>query len=172
MPRTSEQGFSLVELIVVMVIVAILAAITMMSFGSSKDAANRGKVVAVAQSYDQAIASFALDHTGRMPVPGSRDWPTVTRGPVEPSITVGGAQQPYMRTIPEAVGDGVVAVQTTRPTAGQAKAANTVGTVYVAIGPGAPATQYRIEVWASQKGKLSGVTCVMGNWALAGAKTC
>ncbi len=168
-----EHAFTLVEILVVLVICAILLAALLSPFRSSKDAANRGKVLAAAQSYDQAIASFAADHMGRMPSQPT-DWPVqeYSNGPLEPSTNAAGVRQPYLRRIPEPVGDGVVRVQTTSPIAGSTAPPGTVGVVAIRFIGAAPVTTYRVEVWAAKKHRLPEMTCWMGTEEVAGVKKC
>lgn len=169
-PR-NEQGFTLVELIIVLVIVAILMAVAMSSFGNSKDAANRGKVILAAQTYDQAMSSFASDHMGKVPTPRTADWPEMSRGPLEPATRVGATSgQAYMRSIPETVTDGTVTLQVGSP-APSSSVPGKVGVVAIVLGP--TATTYRIEVWPSRRGALQQApTCQLGTLDRTGVKQC
>jgi prepilin-type N-terminal cleavage/methylation domain-containing protein len=168
-PR-DEQAFTLIELLIVLVIVAVLMAIVLPSFGSTKDAANRGKVTLVAQSYDQAMSSFASDHMGKIPKPGTADWPSIPRGPLEPATRVGQTTgQAYLRSVPESVNAadasaGDVTLLQSSPAAGGSTGGK-LGTVAIVVAPGATPTQYRVEVWAAQRGNFPAkATCVLGTY--------
>jgi prepilin-type N-terminal cleavage/methylation domain-containing protein len=102
--RSAERGFTLVEIIVVLVIVAILMAIILPSFGGAKHTSDHQMLVTAAQDYADAVESFRLDHDGLVPQT-SADWPAdaarAVLGPVD-SIT----GKPYMhRGAPTGVTD-------------------------------------------------------------------
>lgn len=175
MAERREHAFTLIEVLIVLVIVGVLSAVALGSMRGSKDAANRGKVLAAAQSYDQAISSFAADHTGRMPVPASADWPALVRGPLEPSTTTTGAgRQAYMRQVPNTVSTNVVRLLTAPPASGSITPAGSVGVVVVRNDTTTtPAVRYRVEVWpARQRRLLSANMCVLGTWQLPGDRRC
>ncbi len=66
--RHGEQsGFTLVELIVVVVIIAILMAGSLYAFQSSRQSSYRSEVKTAARTYQKAIELYRLDHGGNVP---------------------------------------------------------------------------------------------------------
>lgn len=79
-----QDGFSLIELIVVLIIISILMAVAIPHFLGARKTSMHRQVAAAANSYAEAIESFRLDHGGRPPQLGDQDeWPTaqVADGP-------------------------------------------------------------------------------------------
>src|SRR3954465_7464756 len=60
----SESGFTLVELLVVMLILGLLAAIAVPAFFNQRDKANDAKAKTVAKTTQTAIETYATDHNG------------------------------------------------------------------------------------------------------------
>jgi len=74
--RRSEAGFTIIEILVVMIIMGALAAIVISSFRGTRSAVNSRTVIAVATTYATGIRAFQLDHGNRVPNPAvARDWP-------------------------------------------------------------------------------------------------
>lgn len=91
----AQSGFTLVELIVVMVIVGILLAIIIPTFLSAKHTARLKETISAATAYKQSISSFALDHGNRVPGFGAGlEWPTPGPGPVDLQVP----PKPYFRS--------------------------------------------------------------------------
>ncbi len=67
--RKNEKGFTLVELMVVVVIIGILTAVAMPQFGRVTGAANRSAVEANLRTIDGAIMMYRGDH-GEFPAKG------------------------------------------------------------------------------------------------------
>ena len=63
---TSRYGFTLVEILVVIAIIAILAGILLSALGGVQESAKKTKTVSLMQSFARACDMFALDH-GRYP---------------------------------------------------------------------------------------------------------
>ncbi len=59
-----ERGFTLVELLVVMLILALLAAIALATFLSQSDKATDARAKAAVRTAETAIATYATDHDG------------------------------------------------------------------------------------------------------------
>ena len=60
----SESGFTLVELLVVMLILGLLAAIAVPAFFNQRDKANDAKAKSVAKTTQTAIETYATDNNG------------------------------------------------------------------------------------------------------------
>ena len=66
----NEEGFTLIELMVVVVIIGILAAIAMPNFVSMLDRAKESDLEENMHTFQLAIEDFAVRNTGRYPVAG------------------------------------------------------------------------------------------------------
>lgn len=163
-----------------MLILAVLASIAMTKFGGARASSDRAVVSSAAQSYVEVIEAFALDHAGRVPLPGSTDWPTtnLNGGPLKPSPDATAATATYLgRAIPEAVSDGKVVLQTAAVAPGGTPPTGAVGVVRMVAGPVTPPatvpTTYRIEVWAAKDQRLPAtMTCYFGTFPASGAGPC
>jgi prepilin-type N-terminal cleavage/methylation domain-containing protein len=112
--RTREQGFTLIEIGVVMLIIAIMIAMSVIHFRGAKRATQYKTAQAAATTYAEAIEAYMADNGQQAPVMGSAAWPTGSRedrigGPVDSMLLEGGKPKRYMpRAAPEAVSDGMV----------------------------------------------------------------
>lgn len=113
-PRASERAFTLVEMSVVVLIIAIMIAMSMMYFGGAKRTTQYKTAQAAATTYAEAIEAYMADNGQQAPVMGQAAWPTASRddriaGPVDAMMLQGSKAKRYMpRAAPEAVSDGLV----------------------------------------------------------------
>lgn len=70
--RKTTSGFTLVELLIVIVVIAILAAITMVAYGGIQDKANDVAVQSDLANYAKKAEIFKIDN-GHYPTPSSTD---------------------------------------------------------------------------------------------------
>lgn len=120
MPRTTtrpqahacERGFTTLELIVGLLIVAILAAISITAFSGSKKATYALEGKSVGSAYMQAVSQYHADFANRHPPttgPAALKWSgnntaAAKRGPLN---LLG---QPYLKSAPDAVSIGRVGI--------------------------------------------------------------
>lgn len=59
---TTQKGFTIVELLIVIVVIAILAAITIVAFNGVQQRARNAQVVSGVQAYNKALRSYYVDN--------------------------------------------------------------------------------------------------------------
>jgi type II secretory pathway pseudopilin PulG len=151
----------MVELLVVMIIMAILMAITIPSFMGTRRTVDRKKVISAAQSYKQAIAQFTVDHGLRVPMPNvANEWPSAAaiKGPVN---FLGDR---YMISPPEVMSSDHPVTLLFAPAQPTQTEKDYGAIVYEPVlQPGVPATTYRLTVYHRS------TTCTLGT---AEVETC
>lgn len=65
--RSRTAGFTLIEIIVVLIIISIIAAIAIPTFLGSKDSTRQNGVKTVAGAYSQGVAAYMLDNGNQLP---------------------------------------------------------------------------------------------------------
>lgn len=112
----AEAGFSLLEIIVVLVIIGIMLAVGFASMRGSHARANSAKAKSVAIQLGEAIQQFQRDHGGRPPgQPGTVDWGNRWVSPVDR----GNGNKPYVSgTSVDALATNAVSLETTAGAAG------------------------------------------------------
>ena len=104
----SESGFTLVELLVVMLILGLLAAIAIPSFFNQRDKARDADAKAAVRTAETAMETFATDHNGKYTGVTVADLTDI-----EPTLTNVGARL----TLPVAATDTTYTVQVESETA-------------------------------------------------------
>jgi type II secretory pathway pseudopilin PulG len=139
----SENGFALLELIVVMAIIIILMGLGVLGIQNARSTGSLALAISTARAYEQAIDRFAAAHGGRVPAVGT-DWPTTAEGAARgPVADVMGTKRFFMRSVPESVqSDRVLVGVGTAPTAPAGESTIT----YLIDGTG-----YRIEIRARNR---------------------
>lgn len=97
----AESGFGVLELLVVMVIMCVLAAILLLTFNGAKGSAREREGIAAASSYSQAISAYMADHGNKLP---SDQADLTERGPMNL------LDKPYMKGPASGVTEGRVGV--------------------------------------------------------------
>lgn len=99
--KSKKSGFTLIELIIVIAIIAILVAIALPKFGEVRENANRKADMASAKDIQSAVISLINDDKITLPAAGST---------IEKELKAGDDAAEYMQSIPEiksnAVRDG------------------------------------------------------------------
>jgi len=136
-----ERGFTIVELLVVIVVIGILAAITIVSYTGITAKANTTKALSNAQSAQTVIEIMAADNSGSYPVTAASiaAYSGTTRLPAGISIVAGGTaidSTNELTTVSYSCLSTVAATAPCLTTGGRIKYYNfsTPGTVYVYVG--------------------------------------
>lgn len=65
----NRKGFTIVELLIVIVVIGILAAITIVAYNGIQERAHQTKTVSALSEYAKAFAAYAVDHDNYPPSP-------------------------------------------------------------------------------------------------------
>ena len=65
--HTQRNGFTIVELLIVIVVIGILAAITIVAFNGVQDKAKNQLMVSAVRSYYGALKAYAVENNGALP---------------------------------------------------------------------------------------------------------
>jgi type II secretion system protein G len=97
----SESGFTLVELLVVMLILGILAAIAIPSFFNQRDKARDAEAKAAAKTAQTAIETYATENNGTYTDADTADLVRIeeTLGPWGTDLAVTSAEETYVVTV-------------------------------------------------------------------------
>src|SRR6266404_8264170 len=95
--RSVRRGFTLIEILIVVIILGILAAIVIPQFSSASSDAKKASLRSTVQTLRSQIALYKLQHGDTLPdLAGAAGWPALTATSVYQGTTVG----PYMQSVP------------------------------------------------------------------------
>lgn len=103
MRRTSQPGFTLVEVLIVVVIMAILAAIVIPRYSHATDEATASNTFSQLQTIRSQLLLYQAEHNGDLPTLAQMaDFSVLTRRTLDDgSLDAAGPNGPYMRKAPE-----------------------------------------------------------------------
>jgi general secretion pathway protein G len=105
--RTSKRGFTLVEILIVVIILGILAAIVIPQFTNASQDARKSSLVSQLQTLRSQIELFKLQHGDTLPNL-TQDWTPMINQTNGPTGAVCG---PYMQAIPKNPLNGLSVVE-------------------------------------------------------------
>ena len=94
--RSARKGFTLIEILIVVIILGILAAIVIPQFSSASSDAKKAALQSTVQTLRSQIALYKLQHGDTLPDLATGGWTTLTQTSVYQGTTVG----PYMQAVP------------------------------------------------------------------------
>ena len=96
----SRKGFTLVEILIVVIILGILAAIVIPQFTNASQDARRSALASTVQSVRSQIELYKLQHGDTLPPLTGGDWSALTVASVYPAGSTN-SFGPYMQSVPE-----------------------------------------------------------------------
>ena len=102
--RAAARGFTLVEILIVVIILGILAAIVIPQFTSASEDARKNSVTSQLQTIRSQVELYKLQHRDQFPtdtgaVDGAWDWTKLTTK-TDASGAAGGSFGPYLQAVP------------------------------------------------------------------------
>jgi general secretion pathway protein G len=104
--RTSKRGFTLVEILIVVIILGILAAIVIPQFTSASTDARNNSLKSLLQTMRSQVELYKLQHNDQLPgvdddgdIDAADFWADLT-GRTNPDGTTGGNLGPYLQSTP------------------------------------------------------------------------
>jgi len=97
---TAKKGFTLIEILIVVIILGILAAIVIPQFSSASGDARKASLQSTAQTLRSQIALYKLQHGDKLPdltANSGLNWALLTATSVDPQ---GNTVGPYMQSTP------------------------------------------------------------------------
>ena len=98
--NTAKKGFTLIEILIVVIILGILAAIVIPQFSSASGDARKASLQSTAQTLRSQIALYKLQHNDKLPdltANSGSNWVLLTATSVDPQ---GNTVGPYMQSTP------------------------------------------------------------------------
>src|SRR5262245_23320624 len=96
-PRTHRGGFTLVEILIVVIILGILAAIVIPQFTNASQDARKSSLTSLLQTMRSQIELYKLQHGDSLPDLVTGGWDTLVQSSVYNSTTCG----PYLQQVPK-----------------------------------------------------------------------
>jgi general secretion pathway protein G len=94
--RRGRRGFTLVEILIVVIILGILAAIVIPKFANASDEARKGSLASSLQSIRGQVELYMLQHGDKPPVLSGSDWSML----VDETTFAGRPTGPYLSRVP------------------------------------------------------------------------
>lgn len=100
------KGFTLIEILIVVIILGILAAIVIPQFSGASEDARTSSVMSQLQTLRSAVELYKLQHLDQYPTTDGTtdaakwDWALLTSKTTEDGSTTGGDLGPYLQSIP------------------------------------------------------------------------
>lgn len=69
--KVLRRGFTIVELLIVIVVIGILAAITIVAFSGVQDRARSAEVISLFRNYRDTIVAWSIENGGQFPAPNT-----------------------------------------------------------------------------------------------------
>jgi len=114
-----NKGFTLIEILIVVIILGILAAIVIPQFSNASTSAKTSAVVSTAQSLRSQVALYKLQHNDTLPAAGAAFWTAMTTQTDSlgaawtnsaANQAAGGPWGPYMQSTPPNALNGLTTV--------------------------------------------------------------
>ena len=130
--RTTRKGFTLIEILIVVIILGILAAIVIPNFSSASSDARHSALASTVQSLRTQVEAYRIQHKDKLPPP-DQFWTLLTSvtdsdGNMPPAA--GETRQP---AAPEQPDDSAEACPFTRPGSSKARAGKSAGHLAAAV---------------------------------------
>lgn len=176
-----EDGFGLIEMIIVLVILSILMAVAIPMFRGSKQTAAKKAAITAAGAYSQALSRYSVDYAGRYPTGfgPATGWPAgnaALKGPVDlrtgtPRPYLSGSQTPENVVLASAATRGVQNSVVLATDGSGARSADGYAITYESAAvAGKP--EYRLTVWEKKGAAAPRRVCTYGNFVNAGTPPC
>lgn len=99
--RRSNKGFTLIEILIVVIILGILAAIVIPQFSSASNDARKSSLQTTTQTLRSQIALFKLQHKDELPDLVTNWDPLIKKTAEDGTVSATGAYGPYMQDVPK-----------------------------------------------------------------------